>query len=506
MRLPLTGHRLCRGARDARHILDTNIVLRAAALILATMVAQNTAVRGQDSRAVREAFAADPGWDGFRNRLAPEVPRQVKQDFGFRRSRHAGGAREGEIGGFVQRTPTPAYYAMPIEPKSLDDRLSASGKLAVPSADSSSGVMIGWFKAPPPSWRTLHSLAFRLDGNGGKFWAFYEYGTGQWRTGGGGAFEGDRYQTTPTPPFPADGKVHAWALDYDPAGAGGRGLLKFRIDDRRYEVPIAEGHRDDATVFDHFGIWNVQLPGERIEAYLDDLVVDGREFSFDDDPGWQAVGNSAEFTERMIRPYHYFGYSATRHAGGQPGEVGGIVFRDERPAYYAAKTAKLSLDDALVASGRLALLKAFSDSGVYLGWFDSATKRANETPEYDARQKNYLGILIEGPSRVGHYFRPGYSCSNAAGYNAGETTAAGNAWPVVFPNGQVHSWAIHYRPDAAGGAGQIELAFDQNTATMDLKPGDRAAGATFDRFGIFNMQSGGHAVEIYIDDLRYTSR
>ncbi len=41
---------------------------------------------------------------------------------------------------------------------------------------------------------------------------------------------------------------------------------------------------------------------------------------------------------------------------------------------------------------------------------------------------------------------------------------------------------------------------------MDLAPGDRAEGATFDRFGIFNMQSGGHAVEIYLDDLEYSSR
>jgi hypothetical protein len=465
-----------------------------------------SAAVAQDPRVQRESFAADPAWDGFRNRLAPEVPMRVKQDFGFRPSHHAGGARAGEIGGFVQRAPTAAYYALPIAPKSLDDRLSASGKLAVRSADSSSGVLIGWFKAPPPSWRTPNALGFRVDGNGAKFWVFYEYGTGRWRTGGGGAFEGDAYQRTPTPPFPADGKPHDWSLDYDPAARDGRGLLTFRIDERTYEVPIGEGHRADGTVFDHFGIWNVQIPGERVELYLDDLVVDGREYAFDDDPGWQGAGNSAEFTERMIRPYHDFGYSPTRHAGGARGEIGGIVFRDERPAYYAAKTAPLSLDDELAASGRLALLKAFSDSGVYLGWFNSAAKQAQETPEYEARQKNYLGLLIEGPSRVGHYFRPGYSCANAAGQNAGETTAAGRPWPIVVPGAPVHTWAIHYRPDAAGGAGQIEIAFDEKTATLDLAPGDRSQGAAFDRFGIFNLQSGGHAVEIYLDDLRYTSR
>ena len=462
--------------------------------------------RAQQPRVVRETFAANPAWEGFRNRLAPERPRVVHQDFGYRSTNRAGGTRAGEIGGFVQRSPTAAWYAVPIEPRSLDDRLTASGKLAVRSADSSSGVMIGWFKAPPPSWRTPNALGFRVDGNGGKFWVFYEYGTRKWRTGGGGAYEGPRYQTTSTPPFPADGKVHAWSLDYDPRARDGRGLIAFRIDDRRYELPLAEGHRDDGATFDHFGIWNVQIPGERVELYLDDLLVDGRTFSFDDDPRWQAGGNTAEFSERLIRPFHDVGYSNTHHAGGQSGEIGGIVFRDERPAYYAAKTGRLTLNDRLSASGKLALLKASSDSGVYIGWFDAATKRANETPEYETRQKNYLGILIEGPSRVGHYFRPGYGCGDSSGHNAGETSAPGRPWPIVFPDAKVHTWAIHYRPSAAGGAGQIEIAFDLQTGTMNLAPGDRAKGAVFDRFGIFNMQSGGHGVEIYLDEVSYTNR
>jgi hypothetical protein len=459
-----------------------------------------------EPRVVRETFSADPGWDGFRNRLAPEKRPLVRQDFGYRATNHAGGSRAGEIGGFVQRSPTAAYYAMPIAPKTLDDPLSASGKLAVRSAEGGSGVLVGWFKAPPPSWRTPNSLGFRIDGNGGKFWMFYEYGTARWRTGGGGAFEGEQYQRTPTPPFPADGQAHQWSLDYDPAAADGRGLITFRIDDRKYEVAVAEGHRDDGTTFDHFGIWNVQIPGDRVELYLDDLVVDGKKFSFDDDPRWQAVGNGAQFAERLIRPFHDFGYSATRHAGGEPGEFGGIVFRDERPAYCGAKTGRLTLDDELTASGKLALLKANSDSGVYIGWFDAATKQANQVPEHAARQKNYLGVLVEGPSRVGHYFRPGYGGRDSSGHNAGETSAARRRWPLVYPDATVHTWTIHYRPQAAGGAGQIEVIFDGHSDTMDLAAGDRATGASLDRFGIFNMQSGGHAVEIYLDDLSYTRR
>ncbi len=159
-----------------------------------------------------------------------------------------------------------------------------------------------------------------------------------WRTGGGGAFEGERYQTTSTLPFPADGKSHDWAIDYDPQANDGRGLLTFRIDERSYHVPLAEGHRQDGAVLDHFGIWNVQTPGDRLEAYLDDVVVDGRKLTFDEDPGWDAVGNEAQFVERLIRPYHDFGYSDTDYAGGAEGEIGGIVFRDEQPTYYGARS------------------------------------------------------------------------------------------------------------------------------------------------------------------------
>ncbi len=42
--------------------------------------------------------------------------------------------------------------------------------------------------------------------------------------------------------------------------------------------------------------------------------------------------------------------------------------------------------------------------------------------------------------------------------------------------------------------------------TFDLQPGARRTGATFDRFGLFNMQTGGHYVYIYIDDLTYSKR
>jgi hypothetical protein len=452
------------------------------------------------------AFDADPKWDGFRNRLQQQRPQQAEQNFGYRTTNRAGGRATGEIGGVVQRSSDAAFYAMRVKPKTLDDRLHASGVLSVPTAGGGSGVMVGWFQAPPPSWRTPNSLAFRIDGNGGKFWVFYEYGTSRWRTGGGGAFEGERYQKTPTPPFPADGQSHRWSLDYDPAGSSGRGEMVFHVDDRTYRMTLADGHRADNARFDHFGIWNVQTPGDRLELYLDDLEVDGQRIAFADDPRWDAQRNDTQYTERFVRPFHDFGFSPTKHAGGGPGEIGGIVFRDERPSYYAAPIEPLTLDDELIASGRLSLNKAASDSGVYLGWFDSAAKQAKTTPDYEQPQSHYLAALLEGPSRAGHYFRPAYGTATGAGQIAGETSTAGRTWPVVFPDGKPHEFRIHYRPRAAGGQGTIQTTLDGQSDTLELRPGDRERGSHFDRFGIFNLQSGGHAVEIYLDDLAFTRR
>ena len=152
--------------------------------LLAIVLWPNACSLGEDApHIVKQLFADDPDWDGFRNRLLPARRHTVRQDFGYRTTSHAGGKRAGEIGGFVQRSPTAATYARRIDRKTLDDRLSASGRLAVRGAEGASGVMIGWFRDVPTGWRTPNSLAMRIDGNGGKYWVFYEYGTSDHRTG-----------------------------------------------------------------------------------------------------------------------------------------------------------------------------------------------------------------------------------------------------------------------------------------------------------------------------------
>jgi hypothetical protein len=443
-------------------------------------------------------FSSDPKWDALNNRLVPDPAPVTRQHFGWSATNHAGGKSKGEIGGRVQRSATPATYAMPSGPRTLKDKLHASGKFSVTQDDGGSGVLFGWFNHESSrGWRTPNSLGFRIDGNGSRgAWLFYEYGTQGYLAGGGGAFEGRRYQTTRTEPTKPDGKAHVWSLDYDPAD---NGTIRFVIDGKKYEVSLNPGHKADGAVFDRFGIWNVQTTGGGMDVWYDDLEVDGKTFDFSSDPKWEAKGNDVEFADRVRRPLQDFGFSPTNHAGGKsPGEMGGVIWRDDKPAYYAAKTEPLTLDDELFASGTVSFNGQGSDSGVWLGWFNSASKKARTGVESKFPPTDLLGIIIEGPSRIGHYFRQGYRAGNGEG-NIAETG------PVIHPDGKPHKWSMHYDPKA-GEAGRIDLTFDDQKLSVDVRLKDRKAGAKFDRFGLFNVQEGGHYVEVYVDDLTFTAR
>ena len=447
-----------------------------------------------------EHFDSDPEWEGYRNRLLPEPPPITRQDFGYSATTDRAGGERGEIGGRAQRSTTPAYYAMKTSPKSFNDKLKASGKFSVTYAEGGSGLLFGWFHNSAKGWRTANSLVFRLDGNGEKYWVLFEYGTRNWHAGGMGCFEGEAYQTTKTRPFAADGSVHEWVLEYDPEGNRGSGAITFTLDGQPYTVNVRPKDRADGLELNRFGMLNTMLAGSAMEAWFDDLTVDGQEIDFRDDPHWDAKGNRSEFQERAIRPLHDIGYVADSNFAGDvgKGEVGGVMWRDELPAYYAAKTENLTLDDELVASGTLAFTGAGSDSGVCFGWFDSRSKRNQLEPEIEPSPKNAMAILIEGPSRIGHYFRPYYFDSSGEG----GVTQDG---PIIRPDGKVHAWRLRYDPAGAAGNGRITFKLDDDEQSVDLPPGAKQAGAVYDRFGIFNHQRGGSHVSVYFDDLEFTA-
>jgi hypothetical protein len=442
---------------------------------------------------VFEDFSADPRWESHRSRLLPAPLPITRQDFGRQRTGDDASAHA-EIGGWIQRSLTPASFARVISTRTLNDRLSASGTFAVSRDDSSSGVLFGWFHETSRGWRTPNSLVFRLDGNGGKYWVFFEYGTRHWLTGGAGCFEGDRYQTTSTKPFPADGTSHTWSLEYDPDGANGRGLIHFALDGKPYQLALAPGHKADGAEFNRFGILNVQTTGGGMIAAFRDLKLGGVSLDMTTDAGWEGRGNRVEFADRRMRPFHDFGWAPTNRTGLAPGEIGGIVWRDESPAHYARPVGPLTLEHELQASGTLAFHGAGSDSAVYLGWFNSRSKTNKFVSDHLAPQTNFIAVLIEGPSRIGHYFRPAYSDAR------GQVVIQGDG-PIIRPDGRPHRWSVRYTPES----NEIVAELDGARSTLRLRPEHRQHGASFDRFGIFNLQVGGHFVDLTLDDLRFTT-
>jgi hypothetical protein len=472
----------------------SDIVFRRWMLAFLCMFAWLRPSWAQESVQRSEDFQVDPPWESYRSRLLPSPLPVTRQDFGWRAAR-PGEPGGGAIGGWIQRSLTPAWFAKVIPTRTLNDKLSAAGTFAVTRDDSSSGTLFGWFHETSRGWRTPNSLVFRLDGNGGKYWVFYEYGTRHWLTRGAGCFEGDRYQTTPTKPFRADGTPHIWSLVYDPHGADGNGLITFVLDGRSYLLALHPGHKADGAEFNRFGVLNVQTTGSGMEMEFRNLQLDGQSLDLSSALEWEARGNRTEFQDHHMRPFHDFGWMNTSKAGGQPGEIGGIIWRDEKPAYYAALVGPLTFEDQLTASGRIAFNGAGSDSAVYLGWFNSASKTNKTAADHEVPQSSILAVLLEGPSDVGHYFRPAYATARGRGMIQ-------DRGPIIRPDGRAHHWSLRYSPQSR----QITVQLDGETRTLSIDPGHQREGAIFDRFGLFNLQVGGHFVDVALDDLTYTSK
>src|SRR5262249_45287421 len=119
------------------HICSWGVLLGVLTLSLPARGAERTTL-------VHESFDTDPKWEGQHNRLVPDPPPVTRQHFGWSETNHAGGKAKGEIGGRVQRSATPATYAMAIDPVTFNDRLHASGRFAVTQDDGASGVLFGW--------------------------------------------------------------------------------------------------------------------------------------------------------------------------------------------------------------------------------------------------------------------------------------------------------------------------------------------------------------------------
>jgi hypothetical protein len=155
----------------------------------------------------------------------------------------------------------------------------------------------------------------------------------------------------------------------------------------------------------------------------------------------------------------------------------------------------------LRASGRVCLRRGVSDSTTLFGFYHSTLSLAVNPSQQFSTPKDSLGAAIEGPSGEGFYFYPVYR-------NHGDHASSGVGAnpPRIYPDGATHDWTLEYDPAAANGNGRITLTLDGKPVSMDLTPGDKAAGAQVDRFGLVTPWIDGNGQDVYFDDLTYTCR
>jgi hypothetical protein len=490
------------------------------ALSVAAVIAFSCYAEAATPGVKSESFDRDPGWEAHNNRIAPKEYPTVVQDFGYSATNIAGKAR-GEMGGQVSRASEPAYYAAKVGPRTLDEKLSASGSFALTKTTPGGGIFFGFFKAEQPgaSGRPMSSLGLHFDSEHSGARLAVRLITGKNQSCGTfiTPFIPGKFRPTP---IRNDGTRYRWKLDYDPAGANGRGQFTFTFqsdghqsgelekpdmpDSYRQEarsrfpstttfsVDLPEGYKRQGTTFDHFGLMNMMKPGGSATIYFDDLAYDGQAQDFAQDPAWDASRNRISYKATDVGGAHDFGFSETNYAGGKSGEVGGTFWRSGQYGYYADRISPVTMDDRLEASGTVVLKVGAPDADMFLGWFNSENK---EAPPVEAG--NFIGVHVGGPTRVGHYFQPSFSTAKGVGGHA-------ENGPVLAP-GKVHRWTCVYDPSAADGKGAIQVTLDEESVTLPFKQGIKTQGANFDRFGLFTSTIGGQIVKIFLDDLKYTA-
>lgn len=207
-------------------------------------------------------------------------------------------------------------------------------------------------------------------------------------------------------------------------------------------------------------------------------VASERTEHFNTDPAWDGMNNrpSPKTLREIVQD---FGYSATTHAGGAPGEIGGKITPDGNPAYYAKAIATLDFEHAFSASGDIFI--PAGPGNTFLGFFNHATINEWRTP-------NSLGFRINQRGEVFHTHVE-FATSKwraSAGVVGRVDKQADRIYPLELPGGNAHPWTLRYTPQPDGG-GLIEATLDDHTATCAVAPELRKDGARFDRFGFLNI-------------------
>ena len=486
--------------------------IRTTALGIALLLLVSTASGAEKT----ETFDKDPGWVGVNNRSAhTKRPFTVRQDFGFSRTNHTGGGDSGEVGGFITPAAETAYYAKAIPAATFDDKLTASGTMAVP--DGEFHLLLGFFNSGTVNeWRTPNTIVLRLNGRGKTLLAYPEFLTSKWRIA---TLADPRERGFDAPPdangrtqmheFPSGGATYKWSITYDPKGNAGKPMLAAQIGDMTAVSFPDPTYLADGGTFNRFGILSVMKSADTGgEFYIDDVVINGGAVEkFDNDPNWDARGNRRTYDSKNVRCHFDFGHSPdTNIAGGKAkGEFGGVMFRGDcrypdRMSNYGDKVGPLSIDKPFKASGKLAFTRGVTDSSAMLGFFHSAKSMEQSDRQDTGTPKCFVGFVMEGPSMEGFFVYPVYRMDgDQQGHNARDPN------PLrIYPDGKPHDWTLAYDPAGANGRGRITVTLDGKAVHLDLAADHKSAGATFDRFGAVTSWIDGNSVDAYFDDITYT--
>jgi hypothetical protein len=249
--------------------------------------------------------------------------------------------------------------------------------------------------------------------------------------------------------------------------------------------------------------------------------------NFDREPGWQGFNNRV-VPKHVLMVNQDFGYSPTHNAGKAAGELGGVIQRATTPAYYADRIAVKTLNDGITASGSFAITSSQAGAGVFFGFFNAAQPGGSGRPigslgmdfDFEATGGRLAVRLITGDNKTCGTFITPY--------------LPGKFRPTPLRNdGTRYHWTLDYAPQAGGGNGRFTFTLNSDdhpvrplaaglaeasrqealsrfpyttTFAVDLAPGFKANGATFDRFGMLNMMKSGGAATMYFDDLHYNGQ
>ncbi|MBI1784596.1 hypothetical protein HYR69_05575, partial [Candidatus Sumerlaeota bacterium] len=222
-----------------------------------------------------------------------------------------------------------------------------------------------------------------------------------------------------------------------------------------------------------------------------------RRQSFDSDPGWDGKNNRLAREMEPVAIHQDFGYTpGTNHAGGAPGEIGGTIYSDSVPAYYAKKIPKGTLDTRASASGKIFV--GAGPGNTLFGFFNSGTINEWRTP-------NAIVVRINARGEKFHAYIEFMTAKWRAGamiigsYDQVTDRFAADELPCD----KAYDWSLDYNPNGKDGNGEITFSIGGKTATSNIPPALRADGLAFNRFGILSVVKSFDAPgTLWMDDLK----